>query len=64
MKCLEEWRRVLRPHGSIFLNVGDTYFNKSLIGIPGQIEWQAAKDELARGAIGSSGPRIPVCRTR
>ncbi len=43
MECLEEWHRVLRPHGSVFLNVGDTYFNKSLIGIPGQIEWQAAR---------------------
>ena len=29
-----EWRRVLRPHGSVFLNVGDTYFNKSLLGHP------------------------------
>ena len=35
--------------GSVFLNVGDTYFNKSLLGIP-QIEWQAAR------ATGSSEP--------
>ncbi|MFI7428472.1 DNA-methyltransferase [Micromonospora sp. NPDC049836] len=39
--CLEEWKRVLRPHGSVFLNVGDTYFKKSLLGIPGRIEWDA-----------------------
>lgn len=52
MACLEEWRRVLRPHGSVFLNVGDTYFNKSLLGIPGQIEWQAAKGKwLIRNRI-------------
>jgi DNA modification methylase len=52
MECLTEWRRVLRPHGSIFLNVGDTYFHKSLLGIPGQIEWQAAKgDWLIRNRI-------------
>ncbi|MFK5691346.1 DNA-methyltransferase [Ornithinimicrobium sp. LYQ92] len=52
MECLAEWKRVLRPHGSIFLNVGDTYFNKSLLGIPGQIEWQAAKgDWLIRNRI-------------
>lgn len=52
MECLAEWRRVLRPHGSVFLNVGDTYFNKSLLGIPGQIEWQAAKgDWLIRNRI-------------
>lgn len=41
LECLEEWKRVLRPHGSIFLNVGDTYHNKSLLGIPGRIEWDA-----------------------
>jgi DNA modification methylase len=41
LECLEEWKRVLRPHGSVFLNVGDTYFNKSLLGIPGRIEWDA-----------------------
>lgn len=52
MDCLEEWRRVLRPHGSVFLNVGDTYHNKSLLGIPGQIEWRAAKGKwLIRNRI-------------
>jgi DNA modification methylase len=52
MECLDEWRRILRPYGSIFLNVGDTYFNKSLLGIPGQIEWQAAKGKwLIRNRI-------------
>lgn len=52
MECLAEWKRVLRPHGSVFLNVGDTYFNKSLLGIPGQIEWQAARgDWLIRNRI-------------
>jgi DNA modification methylase len=52
MDCLTEWRRVLRPHGSVFLNVGDTYQNKSLLGIPGQIEWQAARGKwLVRNRI-------------
>lgn len=41
LECLEEWKRVLRPHGSVFLNVGDTYHKKSLLGIPGRIEWDA-----------------------
>jgi DNA modification methylase len=41
LECLEEWKRVLRPHGSVFLNIGDTYYNKSLLGIPGRIEWDA-----------------------
>ncbi|MGY1914043.1 DNA-methyltransferase [Blastococcus sp. SYSU DS0973] len=38
MDCLTEWRRLLRPTGSVFLNVGDTYQKKSLVGIPGRIE--------------------------
>lgn len=38
MECLAEWKRVLRPTGSVFLNVGDTYYKKSLVGIPGRIE--------------------------
>lgn len=41
MDCLEEWKRVLRPGGSVFLNVGDTYFRRSLVGIPGRIEAKA-----------------------
>jgi DNA modification methylase len=42
--CLREWRRVLRPTGSVFLNIGDTYHKKSLVGIPGRIEAAAVDD--------------------
>lgn len=42
--CLKEWRRVLRPNGSVFLNVGDTYVKRSLAGIPGRIEAAAIDD--------------------
>jgi len=38
MECLTEWKRVLRPTGSVFLNVGDTYYRRSLVGIPGRLE--------------------------
>lgn len=34
--ALDHWRTFLRPTGSIFLNIGDTYDNKSLVGIPGR----------------------------
>lgn len=44
MDCLTEWRRVLRPTGSVFLNVGDTFYRRSLAGVPGRIE-AAACDE-------------------
>lgn len=43
-KALTEWGRVLRPTGSVFLNIGDTYQNRSLAGIPGRIEVAAAED--------------------
>ncbi|WP_313651295.1 DNA-methyltransferase [Pseudomonas soli] len=42
--ALLEWRRLLKPTGSIFLNMGDTYHNKSLAGIPGRIEAAACDD--------------------
>lgn len=36
--ALRDWGKVLRPTGSIFLNIGDTYYKRSLAGIPGLIE--------------------------
>lgn len=36
--CLRHWRPMLRPHGSIFLNIGDSYHRNSLAGIPAAIE--------------------------
>jgi hypothetical protein len=34
----------LRPTGSVFLNIGDTYFNQSLAGVPARVE-AAARDD-------------------
>jgi DNA modification methylase len=36
--ALGNWRRVLRSTGSVFLNIGDTYADKSLQGIPSLVE--------------------------
>lgn len=38
MAAMNEWRRVLKTSGSVFLNIGDTYHNRSLAGIPGRLE--------------------------
>ncbi len=42
--ALREWRRVLRRTGSVFLNIGDTYHNQSLAGVPARVE-AAARDD-------------------
>lgn len=44
LECLSEWRRVLRPTGSVFLNIGDTFHKRSLAGVPGRIEAAAVDD--------------------
>jgi DNA modification methylase len=41
--AMAEWRRVLRPSGSVFLNIGDTYWQKSLQGVPSLIEASARR---------------------
>lgn len=44
VECLREWRRVLRPSGSVFLNIGDTYHRRSLANVPARVEMAAADD--------------------
>lgn len=36
--ALENWKRVMRPHASIFVNIGDTYRDGFLVGIPALFE--------------------------
>lgn len=42
LACLTEWKRVLRPTGSVFLNIGDTYHRRSLANVPARVELAAA----------------------
>jgi DNA modification methylase len=35
---LNGWKRVLRPHASVFLNIGDSYDKGFLVGIPARFE--------------------------
>jgi DNA modification methylase len=37
LNIFEEVKRVLKPSGSFWLNIGDSYLNKSLLGIPWRI---------------------------
>lgn len=50
--CMDEWKRVLKQTGSLFLNLGDTYEDRSLVGIP-EMLLQAARDSgwLVRNKI-------------
>ena len=41
--AMTEWHRVLRSSGSVFLNIGDTYWQKSLQSIPSLIEVSCRK---------------------
>lgn len=42
--CLDAWVSCLAPHGSVLLNVDDTYVDKSLQGIPAAIIERARSD--------------------
>lgn len=42
---LDQVRRVLKPGGSLYLNLGDTYRDKSLLGIP----WRVAQELTGHG---------------
>jgi len=44
IECLDEWRKVLKLSGSIFLNIGDTYDKRSLVGIPEMLMHAAQED--------------------
>jgi site-specific DNA-methyltransferase (adenine-specific) len=41
---INEVKRVLKPSGSFWLNIGDSYYNKSLIGIPWRIALRMIDD--------------------
>lgn len=40
-----ELKRVLKPEGSFWLNIGDTYQNKSLLGIPWRIAFELTDNQ-------------------
>ena len=59
---LREARRVLKPTGSLFLNIGDSYHNRSLVGIPFLIEQAAREDgwRLRNRIIWSKPQGVPT----
>jgi len=58
IRALTDWEKVLRPTGSIFFNIGDTYHRRSLAGIPGLIEAEIRrKGWFIRNRIAWTKPR-------
>ena len=64
VQTLNGWRRVLRPHASVFLNLGDTYRDGFLMGIPARFElavresgWNVANHIMWTKSIGRPEPR-------
>ena len=52
MACMSEWRRVLTPGGSIFLNVGDSWSDRKLAHVPARLQIAADDDGwILRNAI-------------
>lgn len=43
--ALDHWRDCLKPHGSVFLNLSDTYTDKTLSGVPGLVAEKARQDD-------------------
>lgn len=39
--AMTEWRRVLRPHGSVILNISDSYHQGQLMAVPARLELAA-----------------------
>lgn len=57
------WTRILRPHASLFLNLGDSYQNGFLVGIPAQFElaaraagWQVVNHIVWAKSVGRPEP--------
>lgn len=45
MQGMREWKRVLRTHGSVFINLDEKFHKRDLIDIPGMFISRALKDE-------------------
>lgn len=44
-KIFAELKRVLKPHGSFWLNLGDTYSEKGLVGIPWRVAFELTDNQ-------------------
>ncbi|MDP9350653.1 MAG: site-specific DNA-methyltransferase, partial [Chloroflexota bacterium] len=61
---LDGWTRLLRPHASVFINLGDTYRDGFLTGIPARFEvavrqagWQIANHIVWTKSVGRPEPQ-------
>ena len=45
VEVFKEVRRVLRDDGTVWLNLGDSYYSKNLVGIPWRVAFALQEDE-------------------
>ncbi|QXD15799.1 site-specific DNA-methyltransferase [Rhodocaloribacter litoris] len=64
VEVLDGWRHVLRPHASVFVNLGDTYRDGFLMGVPARFEvavrqagWNVANHIVWTKSVGRPEPR-------
>jgi DNA modification methylase len=64
VEILDGWTRLLRPHASVFLNLGDTYRDGFLAGVPARFEvaarqsgWQIPNHIVWTKSIGRPEPQ-------
>lgn len=59
--ALDGWKGALRPHGSVFLNIGDTYRDGFLVGVPALMQTMARRRgwETANHAVWAKDYGMP-----
>ena len=60
VEVFKEVRRVLRDDGTVWLNLGDSYYSKNLVGIPWRVAFALQEDEwYLRQAIPGRTAHLP-----
>lgn len=61
IEAINSWKTLLRPHGSVFINLGDVYRKGVLVGIPAMFEICALQNgwKMANRAVWTKNRGVP-----
>ena len=61
---LQEVKRILKPQGSLWLNIGDSYDEKNLVGVPWRVALYLTDHGgwILRNDVGSSRVDLQACK--